>query len=79
MATLLRVQETSMCTPIKEPPTRSSISLVVDVLMRGARRWWKKTGVRSVSHKAQADRPTPVSPCDAAVRNATPFESRTRS
>lgn len=68
MAARLRVQETSTCTPIKEPPTRSSTSLVVDALMRGARRWWKKTGVRSVSHKSTSGPPkTPLSPCDAAV------------
>lgn len=32
-------QEIFTCTPTREPPTLSSISLVVDVLMRGARRW----------------------------------------
>lgn len=44
-------QETSMSTPTREPPTLSSTSLVVGALMRGARRWWRKTGVRSASHK----------------------------
>lgn len=45
------LQEISTCTQTKEPPTLSSISLVVDVLMRGARRWWRTTRVRSVTHK----------------------------
>lgn len=45
------VQETSMSTPTREPPTLSSTSLVAGALMRGARRWWRKTGVRSASHK----------------------------
>lgn len=45
------VQETSMSTPTREPPTLSSTSLVVGAPMRGARRWWRKTGVRSASHK----------------------------
>lgn len=46
-------QETSTCTPTREPPTRSSISLAVDALLRGARRWWRRTTttrVRSVTH-----------------------------
>lgn len=53
LSNCVSLQETSMCTPTREPPTLSSISLVVDVLMRGARRWWRKTRVRSVTHKAQ--------------------------
>lgn len=68
MATLHCVQETSTCTPIKDPPTHSSTSLVVDVLMRGAKRWWKKTGVRSVSHKAHRDFSSLVLHCDSAVK-----------
>lgn len=52
------VQETSMSTPTKEPPTLSSTSLGVGVLMRGARRWWRRTGVRSVSQEARARIPS---------------------
>lgn len=50
-------QETFTCTPTREPPTLSSTSLVVDVLMRDERRWWRTTRVKSVTHKLKKQTP----------------------